>query len=77
MKDDDSWQSGPRRLQQSGTHSARARASGADHIIHQEGHRLIIEPAGRRSLLEVLDSLEPLQEGLPEIADMLPDEVLL
>ena len=45
---------------------------GTEAIMHREGDRLIIEPAPRKSLLEVLAELEPLDEGFPEIADLPP-----
>ncbi|HEX6001440.1 MAG TPA: hypothetical protein VFZ16_18910 [Hyphomicrobiaceae bacterium] len=48
---------------------------GKEAIVRKEGERLIIEPAKRRSLLEVLSTLEPLDEEWPEISDQLPDPV--
>ena len=48
---------------------------GEDAIMRKEGGRLIIEPAPRRSLLEVLASLEPLGEDFPPIDDQAPDPV--
>jgi antitoxin VapB len=36
---------------------------GEDAIMRKEGHRLIIEPASSRSLLAVLATLGPLDEG--------------
>lgn len=48
---------------------------GEDAIMRKEGERLIIEPAPRRSLLEVLASLEPLGEDFPPIDDQAPDPV--
>ena len=43
---------------------------GEDAIIRQEGHRLIIEAAPPRSLLEVLARLQPLDEDFPPIDDL-------
>ncbi|MBM3546490.1 MAG: AbrB/MazE/SpoVT family DNA-binding domain-containing protein [Alphaproteobacteria bacterium] len=48
---------------------------GEDAIMRKEGERLIIEPARRKSLLELLDSWEPLDEEFPEIEDGPPDPV--
>ena len=50
---------------------------GNEAILRKEGDRLIVEPAQRRSLLQVLDSLEPLTEEFPEIEDRPPDDVSL
>ncbi|GES42375.1 antitoxin [Rhizobium dioscoreae] len=42
-------------------------------MIHREGDRLIIEPVRRKSLLDVLASLEPLgpEDQFPDIDDTL------
>ena len=50
---------------------------GNEAILRKEGDRLIVEPAQRRSLLQVLDSLEPLTEEFPGIEDRPPDDVSL
>ena len=50
---------------------------GNEEILRKEGDRLIVEPVQRRSLLQVLDSMEPLTEEFPEIGDRPPDDVLL
>jgi len=50
---------------------------GEDAIIHREGDKLIIEPAPRRSLLEVLSELEPIDETFADIADAPPEPILL
>ena len=50
---------------------------GNEAILRKEGDRLIIEPAQRRSLLQVLESLEPLAENFPELEDHPPDDVPL
>lgn len=43
-------------------------------MIHRDGHRLIIEPIGRKNLLEVLAELEPLgpEDQFPDVDDTLP-----
>jgi len=43
-------------------------------LIHREGDRLVIEPARRKNLLEVLSGLESLEpeDQFPEIDDSLP-----
>jgi antitoxin VapB len=38
-------------------------------IMRKVGERLIIEPAAPRSLLALLDTLEPLDEDFPPISD--------
>lgn len=44
---------------------------GEDAVMRKEGERLIIEPAPKRkSLIEILDSIEPLDEDFPEIEDL-------
>ena len=50
---------------------------GHEAILHKEGERLIIEPARATSLLAVLSSLQPLDEGLPPIADVPIDDIEL
>lgn len=43
---------------------------GDEAILRQEGERLVIEPVKpRRTLLEVLATLEPINEELPEFDD--------
>lgn len=42
---------------------------GDEAIIRKEGDRLIIEPVAKRSLLDILATLEPLDEDFPEIED--------
>lgn len=46
-----------------------------DAIMRKEGHRLIIEPAPRRSLRAVLAELKPLREKFPRISDLPADPV--
>ena len=49
---------------------------GEDAIMRKEGDRLIIEPAPvKLSLLELLDTLEPVDEEFPEIEDLPPEPV--
>jgi antitoxin VapB len=48
---------------------------GKEAIMRKEGERLIIEPAPKRSLLELLDSWDPIDEEFPPIEDMPPDPV--
>jgi antitoxin VapB len=39
-------------------------------LIHREGHRLIIEPAPRKKLLDILRGLKPLEQE-----DWFPDDI--
>jgi antitoxin VapB len=48
---------------------------GKEAIMRREGQRLIIEPAPKRSLIELLDSWDSIDEEFPPIEDMLPDPV--
>jgi antitoxin VapB len=48
---------------------------GNEAIIRKEGIRLVIEPVQKKSLLELLDSWEPLEEEFPPIEDLPPDKV--
>jgi antitoxin VapB len=48
---------------------------GDEAVMHKEGDRLVIEPVRRASLLQVLASLEPLDETWPEIEDRPPEDV--
>jgi len=49
---------------------------GEDAIMRKEGERLVIEAAARkRTLVEILDSLENLDEEFPEIDDPPPEPV--
>ncbi len=41
-------------------------------IIRKEGDRLIVEPVRKGRLLALLETLEPLEESLPEVDDDLP-----
>ena len=47
---------------------------GEDAIMRKEGDKLIIEPAPKRkSLLDLLDEWEPIEEDFPEIEDLPPE----
>ena len=46
---------------------------GEDAIMRKEGERLIIEPAPRKSLLELLATFEQIDEDFPEIDDPPPE----
>jgi antitoxin VapB len=50
---------------------------GDEAIIHKDGDRLVIEPIRRKSLIELLDSWDPIDEELPEIDDPPPEPVEL
>lgn len=47
---------------------------GEEATIRREGDKLILEPI-RKNLLEVLESLEPVDEDFPEIEDPPPEPV--
>ncbi len=47
---------------------------GEDAIMRKEGDKLIIEPAPKKkSLLDLLDEWEPIEEDFPEIEDLPPE----
>jgi antitoxin VapB len=46
---------------------------GTEVIIHKEGDRLVLEPVKRKSLVELLDSLEPTDEDF-DFGEDLPAE---
>lgn len=46
-------------------------------VMRKEGNRLIVEPAPRKSLRELLDSWEPLDEEFPAIEELPYEEVNL
>lgn len=49
---------------------------GDDAIMRKEGNRIIIEPVPKKkSLLELLDEWEPIEEEFPEIEDLPPEPV--
>ncbi len=45
---------------------------GNEALMRREGDRLVIEPVRKRTLLEVLATLAPLDEGLPDIDEGQP-----
>jgi antitoxin VapB len=49
--------------------------SGHEAIMRKEGERLVIEPAPKKSLLEILKSLKPIADEFPPIEDLPPEEV--
>jgi antitoxin VapB len=50
---------------------------GKEAIIRKEGSRLVIEPAPKKSLLELIRSWEPIDDEFPEIEDPPPEDVQL
>jgi antitoxin VapB len=46
---------------------------GTEAVMRKEGDRLVIEPARRKSLLEWLATLEPIEEEFPQIDDPPPE----
>jgi antitoxin VapB len=48
---------------------------GDDAIMRKDGNKLIIEAVAPRSLIALLATLEPLDEGFPPIPDETPDAV--
>ena len=48
---------------------------GDEAIMRKEGPCLIIEPAPKKSLLELLDSWEPIDDEFPPIEELPYDEV--
>lgn len=50
---------------------------GNEVFIRKEGRRLIIEPVEKGSLLELLETLQPLEEDFPFLPDPPPDPVEL
>lgn len=49
--------------------------SGNEVLMRMEGTCLVITPAGPKSLTAILDSLEPLDEAFPDVADAPPSPV--
>ena len=45
---------------------------GDEAIMHRDGDRLVIEPARKRGLVALLNTMKPLEERFPEIDDPLP-----
>ena len=50
---------------------------GDEASIHQEGSRLVIEPAPKKNLLELLATLEPIEDEFPPIEELPLDDVEL
>lgn len=52
---------------------------GEEAIIRKEGDKLIIEPVKKGGLLQLLATLEPLDEEFPDVDEGLPplDDILL
>ncbi len=50
---------------------------GKDAVMRKEGDRSIVEPAPKKSLLDVLACLSPLKEDFPAIQDSRPRPVKL
>lgn len=49
---------------------------GTEAVLRKEGDRLVIEPlVAKKSLVELLKTLEPIDEPFPEIDDPLPEPV--
>jgi antitoxin VapB len=48
---------------------------GPDAILIKDGDRLILEPANKKSLIEVLATFEPTTDDFPPIADKQPEPV--
>lgn len=48
---------------------------GDEVLMHREGHRLIVEPISSRSFADLFARWKPLDDGLPDIADLAPEPV--
>ena len=48
---------------------------GDEAIMRKDGERLVIEPAPKKSLLELLATLSPIDEEFPPIEELPYDEV--
>ncbi len=49
--------------------------AGEDALMRKEGDRLIIEPVAPKSLLALLETLQPIEEEFPPIEDAPPKPV--
>ena len=47
---------------------------GTEVLMRKEGERLIITPIRKNRLLDLLSTWEPLDDGLPEVEDLPPQE---
>jgi antitoxin VapB len=45
---------------------------GHEAIMRRDGHRLVIEPVGKRGLIALLESMESLDEAFPDVDDPAP-----
>jgi antitoxin VapB len=50
---------------------------GHEALLYREGDRLVLEPLGKPSLVELLSSWEPIDTSWPEIDDPSPEPVEL
>ncbi len=50
---------------------------GDNAVMRREGARLILEPAKPRTLFDLLDSWEPIDDEFPDLDDPLPEPVEL
>lgn len=48
---------------------------GTDAVLRKEGKRLVLEPAPKMTLADLLRTLEPIDEPFPEIDDPPPEPV--
>ena len=46
---------------------------GKEAVMRKDGPRLVIEPAPKKSLLEILKTLQPIEEEFPEIEALPPE----
>lgn len=47
---------------------------GTEVLVHKEGNRLVLTPVVQSGLAELLASWEPLDEALPEVDDLPPQQ---
>jgi len=45
---------------------------GREATMYREGDRLVIEPVRKRGLIALLETMRPIEESFPEIADPAP-----
>lgn len=50
---------------------------GQEALLYREDGRLVLEPAGKPSLLDLIASWEPIETSWPEIDDPVPEPVEL